>query len=317
MSSPAPHPVRGVVALVSSYHPDDRLVAVCAALRDQVDRVVVVDDGTGPDADPTLTACTDAGAVVVRHPENRGIGAALCTAAAHADGPDGPPAWYLTVDQDSVLPPGYVDALLAAAAGARAAGLDPALVGPEHVEDVGRRVAGQHGDVLLGLEPLQSGLLVATDLPPAAGGGPVDAGLFIDGVDTELWLRARTAGRAVVVAPGTRIGHRLGTTTGAVGGRGPRLVHAAPFRYYYITRNRVHLLRRYGRRAPGWAVTAVLRDLRHLAVTGLLVPGRAARGRAILRGAADGLRGVVGPDPARATTRTPTPRPEHDVPHEH
>ncbi|UZN01908.1 glycosyltransferase [Cellulomonas sp. S1-8] len=315
MSSQGRRPVRGVAALVSSYHPDDRLAAVCASLAGQVDVVVVVDDGTGHSADAVLAACTAAGALVVRHPENRGIGAALCTAAARAaDGPQRP-TWFLTVDQDSVVPDGYVDALLAAAAAARDAGLDPALVGPAHVEDVGSRVAGRDGDVLLGREPLQSGLLVAADLAPAPGGLPFDAGLFIDGVDTEVYLRARTTGRAVVVAPGTRLGHRLGTVADA--GAGLRLVHAAPFRYYYIARNRVHLVRRYGRRAPSWAAGAVLRDLRHLAVTSLLVPGRRARWRATLRGAVDGLRGVVGPDPERVGPRQPSPpRPEHDAPHE-
>ena len=316
MSSEGSRHVRGVAALVSSYHPDDRLTAVCASLAGQVDRVVVVDDGTGPAADAVLAACAATGAVVVRHPENRGIGAALCTAAARAA--DDEPTWYLTVDQDSVLPSGYVADLLAAAEAARSAGLDPALVGPGHVEDVGSRVAGRQGDVVLGREPLQSGLLVATDLPPAPGGGPFDADLFIDGVDTELFLRARAAGRAVVVAPGAAIGHRLGTTTAAVAGRGPRLVHAAPFRYYYIARNRVHLVRRYGRHSPGWALGAVLRDVRHLAVTTVLLPGRLTRWRATLRGAADGMRGVVGPDPAGTPARQPTTsRPEHDVPHQH
>ncbi|GIG39634.1 glycosyltransferase [Cellulomonas phragmiteti] len=314
MSSDAPGPLRGVAAVVSSYHPDARLTDLCTALAGQVDLVVVVDDGTGDEADAVLADCAAAGAVVVRHPRNRGIGAALGTGVAHADAAVAP-AWYLTVDQDSALPGGYVDALLAAADGARAAGLDVALVGPEHVEDVGSRVAGRRGDVLLSREPLQSGLLVAADLSPAPGGSLLDADLFIDGVDTDLYLRARTTGRAVVAAAGAKLGHRLGTVAG--GGRGPRLVHAAPFRYYYIARNRVHLVRRYGRRAPGWAVGAVLRDVRHLAVTTLLVPGRRARWRATLRGAADGLRGIVGPDPQGPGTRqSPPSRPEHDAPRE-
>ena len=161
----------------------------------------------------------------------------------------------------------------------------------------------RRGGVLFGREPIQSGLLVPTAVLERLGGFADE--LFIDGVDSELYLHARAEGFTVVVAPGTRLGHRLGKAhalagTGADGSaRGPQLVHAAPFRYYYIARNRITLVRRYVRSAPGWCVRAVAKDVRHQLIAGVLIPGRRERWAQTALGLRDGLRGVTGPRPAR------------------
>ena len=289
-----------VAAVVSAFRPGPSLVRVCESVAGQVDLLVVVDDGPGHAAqtEETLAACRALGAQVVRHETNRGIGAALNSglAAARAAG-DLTGGFVLTLDQDSAVPPGYVDALVAAARSATDHGLRVAMVGPEVVESIGSMVAARpEHEPWRGREPIQSGLLV----PVAALEqlGDFDADLFIDGVDSDFYLRAVTRGWDVVVAPGTRLAHRLGTEH-AVAGTRARLVHAAPFRYYYIARNRVVLLRRYGRTAPGWCARAVLKDVRHLAVTTLAVPGRRARLAATLEGWRDGLRGTTGPRPIR------------------
>jgi len=75
-------------------------------------------------------------------------------------------------------------------------------------------------------------------------------------------------------------------------------VHAAEFRYYYIGRNRMLLCRRYARSEPMWVVASLARDLRHLVIVSLLVPGRRARLRVLRAGLVDGWRGVTGPRPS-------------------
>lgn len=291
-----------VAAVVSAFRPGPSLARVCASVAGQVDLVVVVDDGSGPAHEAAtavaLDACRASGALVVRHTDNRGIGAALNTGVEAARGRlDLTDGFVLTLDQDSAVPAGYVAALATAAAAATAHGMRVAMVGPEVVESIGSMVASRPADgPWPGREPIQSGLLVPVTALDVLGG--FDAGLFIDGVDSEFYLRAVTRGWDVVVAPGTRLAHRLGSEH-VVAGTGARLVHAATFRYYYIARNRVVLLRRYARRAPAWCARAVLKDLRHLAVTTLAVPGRRARAAATLAGWRDGLRGVDGPRPIR------------------
>lgn len=286
---------RSVGAVVTAFRSGPALLDAVAGVLGQAALVVVVDDGSPDRDDALLDACAAAGAVVVRRETNGGIGAALNTGVrAVLDGaPD--VGLVLTLDQDSVLPDGYVAALRSAGAAASAAGYSVGMVGPEAAGRVAQRVRHGHAGVLLSREPIQSGLLLPREVLDELG--PFASRLFIDGVDTEYFLRARAAGHVAVVAPGARIEHELGTAHPVGAGGGPAVVVAAPFRYYFIARNRWHLVRRYGRGARGWAVGAVLRDLRHLAVVTLLVPGRAERWRQVAAGLRDGRRGVLGPRP--------------------
>lgn len=293
---PGPRPTRPdepVFAVVTSFHPDQGLVEVCRSVRDQVDRVIVVDDGSGAEADEVLDACARLGVEVVRQPSNQGISAALNAGAAHAG-----PGTLLTLDQDSRLPAGYVAGLLDIAERARQSGVRVGIVGPSQAGGVREAGGAVQDGVVIGREPIQSGLLVTAQA--RADLGDFDAGLFIDGVDTEYWLRARERGWVTVVAPDLRIEHSLGRVHRVrLLGRSVPVRHAATFRYYFIARNRIALLRRYGRRERGWATEAVLRDLRHLLIVTVLVPGRAARLAASVQGWRDGGRGRTGPRPTR------------------
>jgi rhamnosyltransferase len=290
-----------VVAVVSSFHPDARLVDVCNSALRQAAAVVVVDDGSGPDAEPWLDTCESLGARVRRQPANCGIAAALNEGLRVAREHDPTSRAVLTLDQDSVLPDGYVEALVRAWSEAEVRSVAVGMVGPAQASGVRRAAewsgsASARAEVLISREPIQSGLLVPWSTVDAVGF--FDEDLFIDGVDTDFFLRAATHGLRAVAAPDAVLGHRLGRTHDLrLGGRTLPIVHAATFRYYYLARNRVRLLRRHGARHRAWAAGAVLRDLRHLAVVTLAVPGRRARLRETWDGLRDGLRGVTGRRP--------------------
>jgi rhamnosyltransferase len=283
-----------VAAVVSAFEPDENLLRACRAVAPQVGALVVVDDGSRTGVDAVLDACRALGAHVVRHPENRGIGAALNTGVTTARELLGERlTGILTLDQDSAVPDGYVDALLDAERGATAAGVRVGMVGPEQAQGIRSSAGRTREGVVHSREPIQSGLLVPLAVLDELG--PFADELVIDGVDTELYLRATTRGYAALVARGARLDHRLGRAhVVSFAGRRLALTHAAEFRYYYIARNRVALLRRYARSAPGWAVGAVAKDVRHLAVTTLLVPGRRGRLAQTAAGLRDGARGVLG-----------------------
>jgi glycosyltransferase involved in cell wall biosynthesis len=128
-------------------------------------RVVIVDDGSGPDADPVLARAADHGCTVLRHPTNRGKGAAVKTGLGHA----------MTADPDH-------DVVCADADG-------------QHRGDDIRRVASRagHGRVILGVRrfdrmPARSrfGNTITRELFRAATGRRVS--------DTQTGLRAYPAG---------------------------------------------------------------------------------------------------------------------------
>ena len=284
-----------VAAVITAFNPDSALLTVCASVVDQVHLVVVVDDGS-PDPDEAIFAeCMALGVVVVRQGKNLGIGAALNAgiSAVWAHPSSVPGTAILTLDQDSCVPEGYVAALTDALRAADRAGVAVSMVGPSQATGVRYARAATRGEIVFSREPIQSGLLIPAHTLETVGLFADE--LFIDGVDTEYFLRAESLGQRAVVAPGTSLKHRLGQRRVVrFLGREVPVVHAATFRYYYIARNRVILVRRYGRSAPRWAAGAVLRDLRHLIIVSVLVPGRPARLRETLAGLRDGLRSTTG-----------------------
>lgn len=100
--------------VVPAYQEGKRIGGVVAQIRRYSPEVLVVDDGS---ADDTEKAAREAGAEVIRHPQNRGKGAALNTAftAAMERGYD----FVITMDADGQHAPedipGLIEAFLAGA----------------------------------------------------------------------------------------------------------------------------------------------------------------------------------------------------------
>jgi len=290
-----------VAAVVSLFNPDDGVLANAKALLSQVDRVVVVDDGSPEDPSEVLARLAAMGCVVERLGTNSGIAAALNAGITAALRTAGNLDFILTMDQDSLLDDGYVDSLVTAAAAAEAAGVPVGMVGPGSVLGLPVRRNGTMKGIQLGGEPIQSGLLVPVSVLQRHG--LFQDNLFIDGVDSEFYLRCSALGLRTIIAPDAALRHSLGSTSVAnvfgkevsIGGRDVRVRTAAVWRYYYLFRNRILLARQYGTKFPIWTLKGFLADFRHLAIVTLLAPGRGARLANVLSGIVDGVRGVSGP----------------------
>ncbi|MEW1820479.1 glycosyltransferase [Arthrobacter sp. NPDC080031] len=287
-----------VAGVVTAFHPTPHLVENVASLLKQLSTVVVVDDASGEGFDHIFGAVAEAGAEVLTLESNSGIAAALNAGIARAR-TIADVEHILTVDQDSFLPAGYVQKLLGASESASSAGVRPGLISPARIHGNPVKRAGTRHGVVLGREPIQSGLLIPTSTLDRIGN--FWDGLFIDLVDTEYYFRALDAGLPTVLAD-TEFDHSLGTMVDArlfgravhVGGRNLQVRIAATWRYYYIFRNRILVGARYARRHPAWVVGGVLTDLRHLAFVTVLAPGRIARLASAISGIADGVRGDSG-----------------------
>lgn len=336
MSSQMPVPSsahRGrVVAVISAFRPAPALVEHCAELAPQVSRVIVVDDGSGEGAEPVLARLEASGVTVLRQGENSGIAAAMNRglAAAREAGAE----FVITFDQDSRVPEGFVDALVAEHDRVASLGVRVGMVAPEFFSATPQTRTGsssgrepeQDPGFLEAYAPIQSGLLMP--LAVVAELGPQREDYFIDLVDTEYALRARRAGYTAVCAPGLVLphgfGHRLyvhafGRRLKKRSGR-PRMVAvSSPFRYYYRARNRVVLNREYGK-DPG--VGALLRrDARNDLVLDFGVALYSARGRfallgLMLAGFRDGRRGRMGRTSDALAARAHRVSWRHPVPEE-
>ena len=85
MDRPAPQPGRpldrtNVAAVIPAYHEEVHVRGVAERVRAQLDRVLVIDDGS---TDATAARAREGGAEVIVHPENRGKGEAIKTGLRH------------------------------------------------------------------------------------------------------------------------------------------------------------------------------------------------------------------------------------------
>ena len=302
-----------VAAVISAFNPPSDLVEKVQRLVEQVEHVIVVDDGS-PAADPSVYEGLEAaGAVVLKQEENSGIAAALNAGIRYAARSS--PDFFLTLDQDSELDAGYVDRALDAFDKATSLGVPVGMVCAEshNEQPVMLQKAGvAHPEAF---DPMQSGTLIPSATFDAAG--LLDEELFIDCVDSEFTARIRELGLKAIVAPGCNISHavgesrpmRLGTWHVTVGGQ-KRFVHShAPFRVYYITRNGLVMYKRYLTKQPLWVLRRIGLEVVFYGVRVVYGPHRVRQIAAIILGIRDALAGRMGRISARdAALVTPAKR---------
>jgi len=284
-SSSEPRPV--TAAVVTAYHPDERLAAVVeAALRSCA--AVVVADNT-PGTAPSLAEKLDHPRVtVLRSGHNKGLAGALNLGLDHLPA-DAEAVLFL--DQDSVLPPELVDGLLAHLA-------DPGIgiVGPTPVDaDTGgryERLAERHEAVADRPSIITSGMVVRRSCFEQVPRFRED--FFVDCVDSDFCLRVRRAGQRVVRDANLVLPHSIGSGRDHhLGPLNVRVLHYPAWRHYWIARNGLVLSREFFSRERGFVLTNALFTARWLVVTALFDDRRRSAVPAVLRGLLDGLTGRV------------------------
>jgi rhamnosyltransferase len=286
-----------VIAVVPTFNPDEGLLDRLGRIASQVERVVVADDGSDSRAEPVLAAVANSGYQLIRSAANSGIASALNIGVRRAlgDGAD----YVLTVDQDSELQAGYVNACLGVFADAIVT-----RIGAVCVDRINGAPAlpRWHSPEGFGIVPdaIQSGMFISSESLEKCG--LFDERLFIDGVDTEYCLRLARGGYFVAVASGTALKHELGERRPlrplglslSVRGEAETYEYHAPTRRYFITRNTLDLFFRYARYEPRWALSAARRELMPAVNAVLSGPYRGRQLIATLAGAFDGLRRARG-----------------------
>jgi rhamnosyltransferase len=309
----SPPPRSATCAVVVTYHPErETLERLLEATLAQVDEVVVVDNGSGPELEDWLRGrerlrLEPLGANLgVAHAQNRGIERALARGCE----------WVLILDHDSVPSPGMVAKLREALLQAGSRGLKVAAAGPQYLDPVTghrsyfvsldnwrlRRAYCPEGDPAA-LVPADI-LISSGSLIPAAALreiGPLDDALFIDYVDTDWCLRAKSLGYTAIGACGAVMEHNLGAGSVQIRllGRRRQVSLYGPLRLYYRARNSVLLYRKPY--VPWrWVFHDLLRLAQLLGFFGLLRGPRLRTLAMMLRGLRDGLLGRGGPYGAAA-----------------
>lgn len=232
-----------VAGVVLAFRPDAAIADRVALLAAQCDHVYIVNNSPEDAATrAVLSALQDDRVTVLDQPKNVGVAAGFNAGMRRALADDHAFVWIF--DQDSTVSAGMLatlrDAFTTWPQPVAIAG--PALRAEEtgHLYDSERRSGMAEPSALI-----SSGALFSRDALDVIG--LHDERLFIDYVDHDISLRARAAGMSVVKVYDTVLDHRFGASTPArFLGRRIYLSNYSPMRQYYMTRNRVVMVRRHG-----------------------------------------------------------------------
>lgn len=287
-----------ICAVVITYFPKPECADNLRALRPQVGKILIVDNGSGPGSFEHLAAIADElDAAVIRMGRNAGIAAALNAGLTHAR--ENGYSWLATFDQDSLATPDLM-AQMSAVLQVHPRPERIAVLSPRHVDRGSGLLVRQRGGREAGscwrslLTTMTSGNLVAVEAALAAGGW--EERLFIDYVDHEFCLRLRHRGWQIVEATRARLHHSLGLSeVHRLLGLPISVTNHSGARRYYISRNRMILWRRYWRAEPRWFLLDFRGFLRE--TCGILLYERDPRLklRMTVRGMIDAFRSVKGP----------------------
>ncbi len=295
-----------ICGVVVTYHPDPEVVDNVVAMLRECGQVIVVDNGSAPHAIRPISALP--GVEVMALADNAGLATALNFGAARAM--ERGYSWIVAFDQDSRPEAGMVSAQWALHQRLPVA----SVIGPRIEESGASRGsyrwvrAHPHWPGCYHRSRVQDALdevtMVVTsgsliELAFWKDTGRFDESLFIDYIDIDYCLRVIRAGRTVAVAGTAVLQHRLGARQERVVlGIDLRPMNHAPFRHYYMARNRVTMWRRHAWAMPHWAAFDLSFALYNYTRVLLFERERWAKIKSILRGTWHGLRGVTGPMPS-------------------
>jgi rhamnosyltransferase len=285
-----------ITAIVTAYHPDDRLPGVVESALTSCASVIVVDNtpypakGEREQPDP-LSGYRDPRVTVLGSGRNLGLAAALNLGLAELPA-DAEAVLFL--DQDSVVPAGLIDGL-AEDLGDASIG----VVGPSPVDAATGKVyetlPGRHRRLDERDMVITSGMLLRRSCLERVAGFRED--FFVDYVDLDFCLRLRRAGVRIVRDLALELPHSIGDVrVHPFLGRSARVGHYAAWRHYWIARNGTILIRENLRALPVWALTNTLFMGRWFVQLVLFEPERRTHAAAFLRGLRDGLTRCVSRD---------------------
>ncbi|HET7565710.1 MAG TPA: glycosyltransferase family 2 protein [Gemmatimonadaceae bacterium] len=285
-----------ICAIIVTFHPDAELPHRVAQIASQVRRVIIVDNHSDDAAIGMLRRLASDGTIqLILNDDNYGVATALNQGVREAMRQGF--AWALLFDQDSVVLPSMVDVLTEVYQDYPAKDRIAVIAAnywtmPTHELAVSSRGADGRSWVERKVA-ISSGSLIAMSHVPLVG--PFRDDLFIDEVDSEYCLRARTHGLKVLMTREPVMQHSLGAPQiRRFLWRTVRPSNHSALRWYYMTRNPIVLAKHYWRTDTAWIAGCIYDHLKMTTKVLLYEQDRLAKLRQMLRGGWHGIQGRLG-----------------------
>lgn len=282
-----------VCAAIVTYQPDAGFPERVARIAHQVDSVVIIDNNSNSCVVSMLEDLASQRNIhLIVNDENLGLATALNQGMRWAM--ERRCQWVLLFDQDTVPEDSMVETLMSVYDD-----FEPkrklAVIGSNFYDINIQRVgfASRPNEVCSWAEKktvITSGSLLSTAAFEAVG--PFREEFFIDYVDHEYCLRARSMGFTIVLATKPIMKHAVGAATvHRLLWKNLSTSNHSPLRRYYVTRNHLILAREYLCKEPGWVFATSYWLVKFNTRMLLFEDGRASKLRNVLLGIWHGLAG--------------------------
>jgi rhamnosyltransferase len=290
--------MNSLCAIVITFNPDSDFGGRMDALEREVDWVVIVDNASKPAHWSELIRLEKPSKIkLIRNPDNFGIATALNQGVEYALGLGA--KWIATFDQDSLVTPGFFDAMFAAyrrfPERSKVAVMSPLLRDPVlgiiHTFTYGR--GWDRGDSAVVRTSITSGNLIPAGVFAAVGKYRED--FFIDYVDHEFCLRCRRHGWVILEVRAAVLVHNYGEPARRrFLWKQPVITNHSPVRRYYQARNRLVVHREIGLFDLSWQSRDWYEFGRDLVKIVFLEEQSWLKVRAVFRGLFHGIVGRMG-----------------------
>jgi rhamnosyltransferase len=281
-------PSNSVCAVIVTFRPRAEDLENLAKVRPQVEDLVVVDNGSPAETLLLLRAASrDLTFVLIENGENLGIAVALNIGVKWAESNGS--KWVALFDQDSAVTDDFISQMLTdfenAATRSNLGLLVPRYIDPKSGRERTCGLARDGGPFVT----ITSGSLVRAEIFRHCGYFREE--LFIYVVDDEYSLRLRSKGYSIAQSQDAILLHASGSPTQYyLFGR--RFLspsnHSAEARYY-LSRNRVWMLRVYGLRYPRWVCWIMTASAKEIVTIAIAEKHSWLKVRMMILGARDGL----------------------------
>jgi rhamnosyltransferase len=252
-------------AVIVSYNCDEKILEGIDAIKNQVDFIAVIDNGSDAKSIDILKKADCSRMEIIYNSSNMGIAYALNQGIRYAKKMNC--NWIVTLDQDSIATKGMINEMFEVYYSFPEQYREKVVsLVPVHIEqriyDADQKTFNniKYEEVLT---EITSGNLLKTDLFDKIG--YFEEKLFIDCVDNEFCLRICKNGYKIIKVNASVLIHNLGDTEmRKFFNKKAYYTNHSFIRRYYITRNRCYIWSLYNDSFPEWVKidrTAALKDL--------------------------------------------------------
>jgi rhamnosyltransferase len=280
-----------VCAIVVTYFPASDLLGHLRVIHIQVAKVLIVDNGSSGEAAKLLRSMqSELRVEVIHNGRNLGMAAALNQGIKWAE--EHGYSWALTLDQDSLVAQDILESM-STVYEEFPNKQKLAVIGSNYIDSVlSKPFLNFNPDDSCPWQEVKTTITSGSLISLIAYRmiGPFRDELFIDGVDFEYCLRARSLGFRIIMARKPLMEHSIGAVTRhKLPWKMSSTSNHSPVRRYYMTRNQLLLTREYLWKEPAWAFLTLYRHLKDTILLCLFEKDITRKLRFTAMGALDGL----------------------------